>query len=88
MTEERLNWHLNGEHRPMYAYYDNVNFSGYIDFDLSQRNIKKFDLCYFMTGLLSEEEMFNILEERWFDILRDILLTPLKIQCFQGGYCV
>jgi len=21
-TEERLNWHLNGEHRPMYAFYD------------------------------------------------------------------
>lgn len=28
-TEERLNWHLNGEHRPMYAYYDNDTIVGY-----------------------------------------------------------
>lgn len=28
-TEERLFWHLNGEHRPMYAFYDNGNIVGY-----------------------------------------------------------
>lgn len=28
-TEERLNWHLNGEHRPMYAFYDNGVIVGY-----------------------------------------------------------
>lgn len=28
-TEERLNWHLNGEHRPMYAYYENDKIVGY-----------------------------------------------------------
>lgn len=27
-------------------------FSKYMDFDLSQRNIRIFDLCYFMLGLL------------------------------------
>ena len=31
------------------------DFSGYIDFDLSQRNIRIFDICYFLTGLLAEE---------------------------------
>ena len=30
-------------------------FSGYIDFDLSQRNIRIFDLCYFLAGLLAKE---------------------------------
>lgn len=47
-------------------------FSGYIDFDLSQRNIRIFDLCYFMLGLLSEEEALKITEEEWFKILGDV----------------
>ena len=50
--------------------FDNGSFSGYIDFDLSQRNIRIFDLCYFVLGLLSEEEMLDVSEGRWFDILR------------------
>ena len=29
--------------------------SGYIDFDLSQKNIRIFDLCYFLAGLLAHE---------------------------------
>lgn len=37
--------------------FEGGEFSGYIDFDLSQRNIRLFDLCYFMLGLLSEKEM-------------------------------
>ncbi len=28
-TEERLDWHLNGEHRPMYVFYDNGAIVGY-----------------------------------------------------------
>ena len=31
------------------------DFSGYIDFDLSQKNIRIFDLCYFLAGLLAHE---------------------------------
>lgn len=49
--------------------FDNGQFSGYIDFDLSQRNIRIFDLCYFTLGLLSEEEVLDISEEQWFSIL-------------------
>ena len=49
--------------------FDNGQFSGYIDFDLSQKNIRIFDLCYFMLGLLSEEEVLDISEEQWFSIL-------------------
>lgn len=56
--------------------FDKGKFSGYLDFDLSQRDIKIFDLCYFMLGLLSEEEMLDITKERWFEILR----------CFFAGY--
>lgn len=52
--------------------FDKDNFSGYIDFDLSQRNIRIFDLCYFVLGLLSEEETIDITEEKWFDILKNV----------------
>ena len=52
--------------------FEKGNFSGYIDFDLSQRNIRIFDLCYFVLGLLSEEETIVITEKKWFDILKDV----------------
>lgn len=47
-------------------------FSGYIDFDLSQRNIRIFDLCYFLLGLLSEEEKLSLSEENWFDFGKEV----------------
>ena len=47
-------------------------FSGYIDFDLSQKNIRIFDLCYFLLGLLSEEEKLPVTEEQWFSFVRDV----------------
>ncbi|MBE5940724.1 MAG: GNAT family N-acetyltransferase [Lachnospiraceae bacterium] len=37
-TEERLDWHLNGEHRPMYAYYDNETIVGYYSLLLQDNN--------------------------------------------------
>ena len=52
--------------------FDEGNFSGYIDFDLSQRNIRIFDLCYFVLGLLSEEEEIDITNEEWFKIVKDV----------------
>jgi Ser/Thr protein kinase RdoA (MazF antagonist) len=48
-------------------------FSGYIDFDLSQKNIRIFDLCYFMLGLLLEEEENKISEECWFEVLKCVV---------------
>ena len=52
--------------------FDEGRFSGYIDFDLSQRNIRIFDLCYFVLGLLSEEEEIDITNEEWFKIVKDV----------------
>lgn len=37
-TEERLDWHLNGEHRPMYVFYDNDNIVGYYSLLLQDNN--------------------------------------------------
>jgi len=47
-------------------------FSGYIDFDLSQKNIRIFDLCYFLLGLLSEEEKLEITGELWFEFVKNV----------------
>ncbi len=49
-------------------------FSGYIAFDLSQKNIRLFDMCYFMLGLLSEEESLEITNDEWFKLLGDVFL--------------
>ena len=52
--------------------FDKGKFSGYIDFDLSQRNIRIFDICYFLLGLLSEEEKSEITEELWFEFAKNV----------------
>lgn len=54
--------------------FDNGEFSGYIDFDLSQRNIRVFDLCYFLLGLLSEQGKLEITEEQWFEFARNAFI--------------
>lgn len=48
-------------------------FSGYLDFDLSQRNIRIFDLCYFLTGLLAEEAEVPLTEDEWLHIVSVVI---------------
>lgn len=50
--------------------FDKGVFSGYIDFDLSQRNIRIFDLCYFLLGILLEEDNNRVDEEQWYKVVR------------------
>lgn len=45
--------------------------SGFIDFDLSEVNVRLWDVCYCATGILSEAS--NEAYEKWFDILGGIL---------------
>ena len=52
--------------------FSDGKFSGYIDFDLSQRNIRIFNLCYFLLGLLCEEEKFEITDELWFELVKNV----------------
>lgn len=52
------------------VHFDNFLFfegrlSGYIDFDLSQKNIRIFDLCYFLAGLMAEEVQEPFTREEW-----------------------
>lgn len=48
-------------------------FSGYLDFDLSQRNIRIFDLCYFLTGLLAEETKMSLTKDEWLHIVSVVI---------------
>lgn len=54
--------------------FDDGVFSGYIDFDLSQKNIRIFDLCYFLLGLLAEKEKFGLTEEQWFEFIKYVFM--------------
>ena len=60
-------------------------FSGYIDFDLSQRNIRIFDLCYFLLGLLSEEEKLEITDELWFESVKNVFAGYAMLIFWQAG---
>ena len=51
----------------------NGEFSGYIDFDLSQRNIRIFDLGYFLAGLLTRESGAKLEEDEWLRIVCDVI---------------
>ena len=37
-TEERLDWHLNGEHRPMYAFFEDEKIVGYYSILLQENS--------------------------------------------------
>lgn len=56
---------------PSNILFDGDKVSGFVDFDLSEINIRLWDVCYCATGILSEctEEAY----EKWLDILRGIL---------------
>ncbi len=53
--------------------FEERQFSGYIDFDLSQINIRIFDLCYFLLGLLMKEDSNRVNTDRWFMIVQQVI---------------
>lgn len=48
-------------------------FSGYIDFDLSQKNVRVFDLCYFLLGLLIDHYKKEEDVQSWLTIVSKVL---------------
>jgi AraC-type DNA-binding domain-containing proteins len=55
--------------------FENGQFSGFIDFDLSQRSIRLFDVCYCATGALSATVWVDELREKWLLLLKEILVA-------------
>lgn len=63
-------------HRDMHGqnllFYDG-NFAGYVDFELSQRNIRIFDPCYMGTGILSGCINDASKCEKWVEVFTEIV---------------
>ena len=59
-------------HFDNFLFYNN-KFSGYIDFDLSQINIRIFDICYFLLSLLSNQEEFIITIDKWKKVIGNVI---------------
>lgn len=53
--------------------FDNGEFSGYIDFELTQKNIRIFDLCYFLAGLLTEDVGHGLNPKEWLDTVHEVV---------------
>lgn len=55
---------------PSNLLFDSGKFNGFVDFDLSEINIRIFDICYFATAVLSEcFSQSDIDKVKWFEIL-------------------
>lgn len=60
---------------PSNILFDNGRFNGFLDFDLSEINIRIFDICYFATSVLSEcFSQVGVDKIKWFEILQKTAL--------------
>ena len=59
---------------PSNMLFYNGEFKGFIDFDLTEVNIRLFDICYCATAILSECYSNPIIDKRnWIDILNNLI---------------
>lgn len=59
---------------PSNMIFDKDNFKGFIDFNLTEVNIRIFDICYCATAILSEcFNDSNIDKNKWFEIFKDLV---------------
>ncbi len=59
---------------PSNIMFNNGEVSGFIDFTISERNVRIFDPCYCATGILSEAGEIDGGFEKWGEILKGIFL--------------
>ena len=76
---------------PSNILFDNGEVSGFINFDLSERNIRLWDPCYCASGILAES--FNVLPvyQKWLDVFESVLrgydsVNPLTYDEKQAVY--
>ena len=58
---------------PSNILFDGGEVTGFIDFDMSERNVRLWDPCYCATGILSERRGIDDIYEKWTDILEGII---------------
>ncbi len=64
---------------PSNIMFHNGEVSGFLEFEISQRNVRIFDPCYCATGILSEASEIEGNFEKWPQILRGIIRGYDKI---------
>lgn len=67
---------------PSNMIFDNGVFKGFLDFDLSEYNVRIFDICYSATSILSESYSKDVSLSEWRKILNAVIdgyesITPL-----------
>ncbi|WP_313165230.1 helix-turn-helix domain-containing protein [Sedimentibacter sp.] len=78
---------------PSNILFDGGEVTGFIDFDLSERNVRLWDPCYCATGILSEWRGVDHIYEKWPDILEGIIrgydnVNPLMFEEKQAIFYV
>ncbi len=58
---------------PSNILFDGGEVTGFIDFDLSERNVRLWDPCYCATGILTEWRGIDDIYEKWPDVLEGIM---------------
>jgi Ser/Thr protein kinase RdoA (MazF antagonist)/AraC-like DNA-binding protein len=58
---------------PTNILFNGSEASGFIDFDISERNVRLFDPCYCATGILSEAGKISDGYEKWTELLQGII---------------
>jgi Ser/Thr protein kinase RdoA (MazF antagonist) len=53
--------------------FDNEKLTGYIDFEISERNARIYDVCYLSTGILCGCVYDEIERENWFKLFNNII---------------
>ena len=65
--------------------FEDGNFSGYLDFDISQRNIRIFDICYLGCSLLVDNYRDVQRLKQWQDIFTSILSGYESVQALDDA---
>ncbi|HBD63053.1 MAG TPA: hypothetical protein DC038_01325 [Clostridiales bacterium] len=78
---------------PSNILFDGGEVTGFIDFDLSERNVRLWDPCYCATGILSEWRGIDDIYEKWLDVLEGILhgydnVNPLTFEEKQAVFYI
>ena len=73
--------------------FKETELSGYIDFDLCEKNIRLFDICYFLMGILGGHEKDEEDIERWLHIVTNLIqgyeeIVPLTVLEKESMCCV
>ena len=78
---------------PSNILFEGGEVTGFIDFDLSERNVRLWDPCYCATGILSEWRGVDDIYEKWPDVLEGIIrgydnVNPLTFEEKQAIFYV